>query len=673
MNRLISSGRHLIKGVGKGRLMCTVPVAGGAPAEIAVPAVVPAVQAAVDGKTAAATAAPPQNPGHAKKEHQKFKKKKHNAANAQGGSKPATATGAAEGQQKKAQKPKKEPAGSPVPAAAVKSDKKHVSTKQQEYKIKYKPRTPGQTPLPVPALTSLPATGPRPVTSLVEGPRPVVSAIPLLEEAKSTGRQLTSAEYTLGLRESVYGVMIRRDLALWAYEQLAVDGVVSTEVYSHIIFLHARQGDVERMMTEVHKFEASGYAFTETIMTELLLCLSRHPKQYVDTMIHYYQQYLAMQPKSLWILPGRVYVAVAAVMVKFNRPEEAIAVLKNMTDVNIDPREGLCAPLLTQCLFSCDNKVLTVLASWYQHHFQQSMEYGQISRLLSIAAVKGDEQLALHGFNLISKSNYQASVSNYICLVRAQLLSGQLIPAVETLQAMELVHSPDDPDAQRHLLSLRPLLVGALGGTQAIDDLYFALVDQVRLNQQRAPRVVLDAMVVALGKQNQLDRAFASFQEYNNLFKVQPTVESYNALLQACALTAKCTTRQLLAIFQSMEAASATDPALKPNAFSYSLLMEHLVDIKDVRVLDPLLTHVLESNVDLTRGALRKLFSYYCNYRNDRAKSEPLLAKIRETSNSKQVPFRMQRKLDMLRDREVAQAPPTPVQAKGAQANGAPQ
>jgi pentatricopeptide repeat protein len=67
----------------------------------------------------------------------------------------------------------------------------------------------------------------------------------------------------------------------------------------------------------------------------------------------------------------------------------------------------------------------------------------------------------------------------------------------------------------------------------------------------------------------QTDRAFATFQEYKPLFRVEPSVHSYNALIQAAALSYKPSVAKILSIFQEMEKFG-----LSPNSFSFSMLLE---------------------------------------------------------------------------------------------------
>ena len=92
------------------------------------------------------------------------------------------------------------------------------------------------------------------------------------------------------------------------------------------------------------------------------------------------------------------------------------------------------------------------------------------------------------------------------------------------------------------------------------------------------PRIALDAIIEAAGRfniqflfnanavifmksklfvcykrQDLTDRAFATFAEYPTLFKVEPDVHSYNALLTASAASRVPNVHTLLSIFQDME------------------------------------------------------------------------------------------------------------------------
>ena len=56
--------------------------------------------------------------------------------------------------------------------------------------------------------------------------------------------------------------------------------------------------------------------------------------------------------------------------------------------------------------------------------------------------------------------------------------------------------------------------------------------------QVAIPRLALNAIIMAAGRMGQLDRAYATFQEYTALFGLTADTAAYNALLYATARSA---------------------------------------------------------------------------------------------------------------------------------------
>lgn len=254
---------------------------------------------------------------------------------------------------------------------------------------------------------------------------------------------------------------------------------------------------------------------------------------------------------------------------------------------------------------------------------------------------------------MLRDAGFEPTVSNYAALVRALLLSKDIISATEVLQEMERVgvaftHTVEGPHGPRtefnvgQYSTIKALLVDALTGShldaegdrdkqffmgkQLIDTLYTALVEQVRSARSAeaseggdaaaapqvmlAPRIVLDALVEASGRLGMADRAFAIFQDYNNLFDVTPDIHSYNSLLSACAVQRKVNMNAIFTVFQELEAscppsryeevvqatagaegdgegeAAAAVPTSKANGQSFTILMEAMTACRELRVFE---------------------------------------------------------------------------------------
>lgn len=241
------------------------------------------------------------------------------------------------------------------------------------------------------------------------------------------------------------------------------------------------------------------------------------------------------------------------------------------------------------------------------------------------------------------------SPANYFYLIRALLETKDVISAIEALQEFEAAF-PDIQDSkstQAHLVSVRYHLSSSIETIQAADNLYYALLEQVQSHNARVPRVVLDAMVIAFGRLNMHDRAFAIFQEYEPLFKVQPNLHSYNSLLHATTLASSCTTKHVFVLFETMENLGKTQPALAPDATSYSTLINYLITARENSLADQLSNYLLESSQTLEPYAWRRLATYHA-VRGHRDKIDKIYERMKECSPTKSVPKFLMDKVDQL-------------------------
>jgi hypothetical protein len=229
---------------------------------------------------------------------------------------------------------------------------------------------------------------------------------------------------------------------------------------------------------------------------------------------------------------------------------------------------------------------------------------------------------------MFSRGGYSITSGNYFCFIRACLANDDIFSAVEALEAMYSNAATDKTMAFNDLQfeSIKTLLVASLvksNKSSSLDDLYYALLDQVRnfevnggTRNSKIPRIVLDSIVEAAGKLDLTDRAFATFQEYTNLFLITPDIHSYNSLLASVACARNINMLTLLSVFQDIEDAENKSKEsdqklekvdLKPNSTSYTLLFEAMVDSNDFRVFDAVFSHMEASNIAPSARSMRRV------------------------------------------------------------------
>jgi len=333
-----------------------------------------------------------------------------------------------------------------------------------------------------------------------------------------------------------------------------------------------------------------------------------------------YSKYKQLAEQKGLQIPAQTYMAVAVFYCQQMESDKVLSVLTDLNEDNFEPTPVLCEPLLRAALSSCDAKVLRILLSWYTTHFNLRLEFGQMARVLTIAANIGDSQLALVTFKMLKSSGCELTGGHYACLVRSLMLSSDIISTVEALQEMEIygiqfTETVTTTDAEGNPIEVRQFwhkqyssfknkLVSIIVGPPSpflfdhakrrLDNIYYALVEQASqnkddknnsssnsnndrnyidstiassssstansINRNIIPRIVLDALIEAAGQLGMTDRAFATFQEYRTLFHRIPDIHTYNSLLTGvsfCRVTTLDPMRTLLSIFQDIEETEA--------------------------------------------------------------------------------------------------------------------
>lgn len=319
-------------------------------------------------------------------------------------------------------------------------------------------------------------------------------------------------------------------------------------------------------------------------------------------------------------LSAKIYITFATQYCRKLESERTIEIIKEMTNDNTSPTVEVCDKLLEVAINVCDSTVLHVLMKWYKNQFKIRLHQGQLNRILLIAGNCGDDQLALIVYHMIREGGYELTSMNYMCLTRAMLLKGDLVSAVEVLQAMDQagiqfqeqqqVSIKSAVDGTHNTMSQSPsslpvfsyhqyacvksAMIACITGSsqlyvhegrRKLDILYFSLVQQAQLVQpeknsnsnsknknstknnnnthtttssSRIPRLALDVIIEASGRMGMIDRAFATFQEYVPLFNVVPDINSYNSLLSATSISSITfsSVNAMLTVFQDIESTS---------------------------------------------------------------------------------------------------------------------
>ena len=406
----------------------------------------------------------------------------------------------------------------------------------------------------------------------------------------------------------------------WLYDYVRSSQVVPIEMFDRILSICAKKGFGDLSVTVMNDYTTLGYPYRDKTLCNVLLAVAKNRKIGRDTQLQrdnaqqYYALYRKYQADNNSVVEERVYVEVAKLYSSLNMTNEVLEVLKEMTTDNYEPSLWLCSGLLENALINEDEVLVTVLANWYLTHFDSNIEYGMLIRLLQFASSHGHANLGRIGISILSKSQYNARVEDYECWLRACIISEDFAGAIESLVEAENkgldILSDADVSVEHEVRTNGAIAVQDLMGlklslsVRKLDEVYFALVE-MRRNNQKIPKLLVNSIIMAAGKMGQLDRSFATFQEYHTVFGLIPDLHAYNALLAATSLSKSPNVSAMFPIFKDME-----DAGFTPNGLSYSYLLNVMVETNCLEGYEEIISHMNDNiakvnNIQLHRSMRR--------------------------------------------------------------------
>jgi hypothetical protein len=432
-----------------------------------------------------------------------------------------------------------------------------------------------------------------------------------ISQAKKNKMELTMKNLMDGLRACKEVNDSRTEEAFWIYSTLkSIQPGVPIEGFMHVMRVCAMRsnGDMALRIFQDYKDKYGGTSSLD-FTSNLVISLAKS-RTHGEQLDQYYAKLrdIAKNPSSKdsnlrdkeEIISQEAYVEVTKGYSRFKRGDDVLKVLNHMTDDGHEPPINLCNYLLDSALYTGDTNVLRLLSSWYLENFNVRLDHGVLNRLLQVASASGDKSLAIYTIQLMKKYEADISVVDFECLIRSSILDNDYVSAIEALiqtnlQGINILtgeHVNHETNtiskvSNKGGLALQELFADRLSrSVNKVDALYFSLVDLVKENSI-VPQLALNSIIIASGRMGQLDRSFATFQEYKSLFGLDPDLHSYNALLMAAARSRMPKVNAMLAILQEMENAGVS-----PNSTSFALLLEVMVETNDLPGFDDIALHV---------------------------------------------------------------------------------
>jgi hypothetical protein len=394
---------------------------------------------------------------------------------------------------------------------------------------------------------------------------------------------------------------------------------IPEEAYSLIISICARYGNANLALDLIAKYRQQGYPYSEAVLRNLIMALIGKGDKYLLGKVRYFfrEYYQGVQSRK-WD-PNRTLLEQIAIAMSYGeeRGQETVTIIKSMTDCGFEPTFTLCCSLIAGALTAKETPVLKVMLVWCVENFpKHQLDEGMLHEICHVAVHTLDDDLSKLLIRLVesyvrrqSDANAIASVWYYYTWILSSIRKDNTIGILEALietsnQGYDL-YQLGMIDGDEILPSYGDVIRDALADclTSRIvfqDQFYTALVDLIR-NDYQVPKLALDALIVSTAKSGKQDRSFATFEEYQSLFGVQPDVHSYNGLL----LSASYRVNRLEAMFSILQQMESKNIAL--NQSSYTILLDKMIDLNDFQDYQSIIDHMRSINLRPYPRILRKL------------------------------------------------------------------
>ncbi|KAE9605574.1 hypothetical protein Lal_00024602 [Lupinus albus] len=193
---------------------------------------------------------------------------------------------------------------------------------------------------------------------------------------------------------------------------------------------------------------------------------------------------------------------------------------------------------------------------------------------------------------------------SYLAKIYAHASLGNLQKAFATLHEYESAYGDSCEEAEdlfSPFTSLHPLVVAcSKKGFETLDTVYFQLENLSRAERPYKSVAALNCVIVGCANVCDLDRAYQTFESIGSAFGLTPDIHSYNGLMHAFGKLKK--THEATRVFEHLASLN-----VKPNAKSYSLLVDaHLIN-RDVKSALAVIDDMIAAGFEPTKETLRKV------------------------------------------------------------------
>ncbi|KAG4402053.1 hypothetical protein AAZX31_02G110500 [Glycine max] len=236
-----------------------------------------------------------------------------------------------------------------------------------------------------------------------------------------------------------------------------------------------------------------------------------------------------------------------------------------------------------------------------------SVDEGLVLSALLTAGRTYNSDLLVASWAVLDRSLRKKKVPNpesYLGKIYALASLGNLQKAFGTLNEYEAAYGDSGQEAEDlfcPFTSLHPLVVAcSKKGFETLDNVYFQLENLNRAEPPYKSVAALNCVILGCANIWDLDRAYQTFESIGSTFGLIPDIHSYNGLMYAFGKLKK--THEATRVFEHL-----VSLGLKPNAKSYSLLVDaHLIN-RDVKSALAVIDDMRAAGYEPSKEVLKKV------------------------------------------------------------------
>mmetsp|Transcript_37460 Transcript_37460/g.47771 ORF Transcript_37460/g.47771 Transcript_37460/m.47771 type:complete len:604 (+) Transcript_37460:47-1858(+) len=262
----------------------------------------------------------------------------------------------------------------------------------------------------------------------------------------------------------------------------------------------------------------------------------------------------------------------------------AASVLEDMMALGIMPSFLAVQRVLDVAIGDMNCPVLLKLMTLLQK-IERPLDRGQSLAILTCAANRGDAGLAAKAWKMMKELEVEPSEPHYSSFVLAMLRNNKDREAFAFLAKME------KNGVFTHRKSIQTFGRILSRTVRRLDHAYFCVLDETSKGEN-ASISALNAIMYGCSRKGNaaLDRAFATFDDFEQTFGISPNLDTYNALISTCANPERPQAAAAFSLVKKMR-----ESGVEPDADTFDAVVKSAF----FRKQDENVKKVLQETVDL--------------------------------------------------------------------------